>query len=149
MRQTFNLGYFSNLITIICFSLYFVICMVSSSRFSPLTLMVVGAPQMTMQQYLSTSPCFQRISKLHFSPVHSWMLSFHLFFCLPLLLALFNVPRRTVFAIPEDLEMWTYHLSFRFFPMVRSSCTLIAFWIQLRTSSFVTWSSLEIFKSLL
>ena len=57
-------------------------------------------------------------------PVHSLMLSSHLFFCLPLLLAPFTVPCRIVFAMPEDLEMWPYHLSFRFFTMVRrSSCT--------------------------
>ena len=74
-------------------------------------------------------------------PVHSLMLSSYLFFCLPFLLAPFTVPCRIVFAMPEDLEMWPYHLSFRFFTMVRrSSCTPIAFWILLRTSSFVTWS---------
>ena len=73
--------------------------------------------------------------------VHSLMLSSHLFFCLPLLLAPFTVPCRTVFDMPEDLEMWPYHLSFLFFTIVRrSSCTPIAFWILLRTSSFVTWS---------
>ena len=74
-------------------------------------------------------------------PIHSLMLSSHLFFCLPLLFAPFTVPCRIVFAMPEDLEMWRYHLSFHFFTMVtRSSCTPIAFWILLRTSSFVTWS---------
>ena len=50
--------------------------------------------------------------------VHSLMLSSHLFFCLPLLLAPFTVPCRIVFAMPEDLEMWPYNLSFRFFTMV-------------------------------
>ena len=74
-------------------------------------------------------------------PVHSLMLSSHLFFCLPLLLAPFTVPCRIVFVMPEALGMWPYHPSFRFFTMVRrSSCTPIAFWILLRTSSFVTWS---------
>ena len=74
-------------------------------------------------------------------PVHSLMLSFHIFFCFPLLLAPFTVPCRIVFAMTEDLEVWPYHLSFRFFTMVRrSSCTPVAFWILLRTSSFVTWS---------
>ena len=74
-------------------------------------------------------------------PVHSLMLSSHLFFCLPLLRVPFTVPCRIVFAMPEELEMWPYHLSFRFFTMVRrSSCTPVAFWILLRTSSFVTWS---------
>ena len=60
-------------------------------------------------------------------PVHSLMLSFHLFFCLPLLLVPFTVPCRIVFAMPEDLEMWPYHPSFRFFTMVRrSSCTTMS-----------------------
>ena len=73
--------------------------------------------------------------------VRSLMLYSHLFFCLPLLLAPFTAPCRIVFAMPEDLEMWLYYLSFRFFTMVRrSSCTLIAFWILLRITSFVTWS---------
>ena len=54
-------------------------------------------------------------------PFHSLMLSSHLFFCLPLLLAPFTVPCRIVFAMPEDLEMWPHHLSFRFFTMVRRS----------------------------
>ena len=48
-------------------------------------------------------------------PVQSLTLSSHLFFCLPLLLAPFTVPCRIVFTMPEDLEMWPYHLSFRFF----------------------------------
>ena len=56
-------------------------------------------------------------------PVHSLMLSSYLFFCLPLLLALFIVPCRIVFAMPEHLEMWPYHLSFCFFIMIRRSST--------------------------
>ena len=60
--------------------------------------------------------------------VHSLMLSSHLFFCLSLILAPFTVPCRTVFAMPENLEMWPYHPSFHFFTMVRrSSCTPVAF----------------------
>ena len=39
-------------------------------------------------------------------PVHSLILSFHLFFSLPLHLFPFNVLCRTVFAKPEDLQMW-------------------------------------------
>ena len=31
----------------------------------------------------------------------------------------FTVPCRMVFALLEDLEMWPYHLSFRFVTMVR------------------------------
>ena len=44
-------------------------------------------------------------------PVHSLILSSHLFFCLPLFLFPFTVPCRIVFAIPEDLETWPNHLS--------------------------------------
>ena len=47
-------------------------------------------------------------------PVHSLILSSHLFFCLPLFLFPFTVPCRIVFAKPEDLETWPNHLSFRF-----------------------------------
>ena len=56
-----------------------------------------------------------------FIPVHSLMLSSHLFFCLPHLLFPFTVPCMIVFAKPEDFEMWQNHLSFRFFARVRSS----------------------------
>ena len=51
------------------------------------------------------------------SRLHSLMLSLHLFFCRPLCLAPFTVPCRIVFAMPEDLEMLPYHLSFCFFTM--------------------------------
>ena len=43
-------------------------------------------------------------------PVHSLILSSHLFFCLPLFLFPFTVPCRIVFAKPEDLEAWPNHL---------------------------------------
>ena len=49
-------------------------------------------------------------------PVHSLILSSHLFFCLLLFLFPFTVPYcRIVFAKPENLETWPNHLSFRFF----------------------------------
>ena len=54
-------------------------------------------------------------------PVHSLILTSHLFFCLPLFLFPFTVPCRFVFAKPEDLETWPNHLSFRFLTRVRSS----------------------------
>ena len=41
-------------------------------------------------------------------PVHSLMLSSHLFFCLPLLLAPFTVPCRIVFAMPSEFP-FLYH----------------------------------------
>ena len=54
-------------------------------------------------------------------PVHSLILSSHLFFCLPLFLFPSTVPCRIVFAKPESLETWPNHLSFRFLTRVRSS----------------------------
>ena len=82
-------------------------------------------------------------------PVHSLILSSHLFFCLPLFLFPFTVPCRIVFAKPEDLETWPNHLSFRFLSRVRSSSySPMAAWIFLRTSSLVTWSLYEMFNSL-
>ena len=82
-------------------------------------------------------------------PVHSLILSSHLFFCLPLFLFPFTVPCRIVFAKPEDLETWPNHLSFRFLTKVRSSSySPMAAWIFLRTSSLVTWSLYEMFNSL-
>ena len=68
-------------------------------------------------------------------PVHSLILSSHLFFCLPLFLVFFTVPCRTVFAKPEDLETWPNHLSFRFLTRARSSSYFpMAAWILSRTS---------------
>ena len=75
------------------------------------------------------------------NPVHSLILSSHLFFCLPLFLFPFTVPCRIVFAKPEDLETWPNHLSFHFLTRVRSSSySPMAAWIFLRTSSLATWS---------
>ena len=54
-------------------------------------------------------------------PVHSLILSSHLFFCLPLFLFPFSVPCRIVFAKPEDLETWPNYLSFRFLTRSRIS----------------------------
>ena len=82
-------------------------------------------------------------------PVHSLILSSHLFFCLPLFLFPFTVPCRIVFAKPEDLETWPNHLSFRFLTRVRSSSySPMAAWIFLRTYLLVTWSLYEMFNSL-
>ena len=82
-------------------------------------------------------------------PVHSLILSSHIFFCLPLFLFPFTVPCRIVFAKPGDLETWPNHLSFRFLTRVRSSSySPMAAWIFLRTSSLVTWSLYEMFNSL-
>ena len=100
---------------------------------SPLTLTVVGALQMTLQQYFSSSSC----------P----------FFDVVFPSLLLTYPPFWSFHYPQQNclwhEMWPYHLSFRHFTMVRrSSCTPVAFWILLRTSSFVIWSLWEMFRSL-
>ena len=59
-------------------------------------------------------------------PVHSLMLSSHLFLCLPILLPPFTVPCKTVLARPDERETRPYHCSLRLFTMVRSSCGPIA-----------------------
>ena len=71
----------------------------------------------TIPFHSSLSSAALRESPNHI-PVHSLMLSSHLFLCLPLLLAPFTVPCRIVVAMPGDLEMWPYHQSFRFFTML-------------------------------
>ena len=77
-------------------------------------------------------------------PVHSLMLSSHLFLCVPCLLPPFNVPCKMVLARPDELETCSYHFSLRVFTVVsRSSCGLIACQILAQTSSLVTWSLYE------
>ena len=89
------------------------------------------------------------LAKKKIIPVHSLILSSHLFFCLSLFLFPFTVPCRIVFARPEDLETWPNHLIFRFLTRVRSSSySPMAVWIFLRTSSLVSWSLYEMFNSL-
>ena len=68
-------------------------------------------------------------------PVHTLMLSSHLFHCLPCLLPPFTVPCKMVLARDDELETCPYHFSLRLLPMVmRSSCGPIACWILARTS---------------
>ena len=77
-------------------------------------------------------------------PVHSMMLSSHLFLCPPCLLPPFNVPCKMVLARPDEWETWPYHCSLRLFTIIRrSSCGPIACWILARTFSLVTWSLYE------
>ena len=77
-------------------------------------------------------------------PVHSLMLSYHLFLCLPCLLPTFTVPCKMVLGRPDKRETWPYHCSLRLFTIVtRSSCGPTACWILARTSLLVTWSLYE------
>ena len=73
-------------------------------------------------------------------PVHSLILSAHLFFCPPLFLFPFSVPCRIVFAQPQGLATWPNHLSLRFLTRIRSSSySPMAALIFLRTSSLLTY----------
>ena len=74
---------------------------------SLLKVMVIGAPDefATIPFHLVMfSAALLEVTKS--IPVHSLILSSHLFFCLPLILFPFIVLCRIVFAKPEDLEMW-------------------------------------------
>ena len=74
-------------------------------------------------------------------PVHSGMLSSHLFSCLPLLLPPGTVPCRIVLASPVDLVTCPYHFSLRRFTLVkRSSWGPMACRVLVRTSSLEMWS---------
>ena len=74
-------------------------------------------------------------------PVHSGMLSSHLFFCLPRLLPPWTVPYMIVLTSPDDLVMCPYHLSLRCLTVVRrSSWGPMACRVMFRTSSLEMWS---------
>ena len=82
-------------------------------------------------------------------PVHSMMLSSHLFLCLPCLFPPSTVPCKMVLARPDEWETWRCHCSLHLFTMVRRSlCCPIACWILARTSSLVTWSLYEMRRTL-
>ena len=76
-------------------------------------------------------------------PVHSLMLSSHLFLCPPCLLPPFTVPWKMVLAGPDERETWPHPCTLHLFKMIRSLYGPIACWILARTSSFVTWSLYE------
>ena len=79
-------------------------------------------------------------------PVHSLMLSFHLFLCLPCLLPLFTVPSKTVLARPDERKTCPYHFSLHLFK--RSLCGPIACWILAWTYLLVTCSLYEMRSNL-
>ena len=78
------------------------------------------SPEMALQQYLSTLLCLPLPSR-NLQTFLSILWSSHLFFCLSLLLTPFTIPCRIVFTTPKDLEIWLYHLSFLFLPMLGDS----------------------------
>ena len=72
------------------------------------------------------------------------MLSSH-FFCLPCIHPPFSVPCKIVLARPDEWQTCLYHCNLRLFTMFKtSSCGPIACWIEVRTSSLVTWSTINI-----
>ena len=82
-------------------------------------------------------------------PVHSLILSSHLFFSLPLLLFLLIVLCRIVFAKPEDFQTWPNHLSVCFLTRVGSSShSLMAAWIFLQTSSLVSNGNMVLVRNI-
>ena len=98
------------------------------------------APQMILQPVSSTALWDLANSR----PVHSLMLSSHLFFCLPCLLPPFTVSCKMVLARPDKWETCPYHCSLCLFTIVRrSSCGPIACLVLAQTSSLVTWSLYE------
>ena len=118
----------------------FHLCMFTFTSTYPLTTGVSGAPQVTSQPVSSYFSMFSTAfwDLANFRPVHSLMLSSHLFLCLPCLLPPFTVPCKMVLARPDEREAFPYHFSLRFFTMVRrSSCGPIVCWILAPTSSLV------------
>ena len=65
-------------------------------------------------------------------PVHSLMLSSHLFLGLSCLLPPFPVPCTMVLARPDARESWPNHCSLLLFTMVRSSCGPIVYWTYMQ-----------------
>ena len=89
----------------------------------------------TLEFHLVHFSCPSCPVKVH--PVHSNTCIFsYLFLCISLLASSFTVPCITVFAKPEDLEMWPNQHSFCFLAIARGSLySPISAWIFLRTSS--------------
>ena len=79
-------------------------------------------------------------------PVHSLILSSHLFFCLPPLLFPFTVPCRIVFPKTEDLESWPNHLSFLIITSGSNSSQRPAFFSLTLQSKFMIHRHTEIWK---
>ena len=98
----------------------------------------------TTDDFTSSFPHFSLFSTVLWNlvnsrPVHSLMLSSHLFFCLPCFLLPFFVPCKMVLARPDEQETCPYHCSLHLLMMVRSLCGPIACWILAQTSLLVTW----------
>ena len=83
-------------------ALHFIIIIIIIIIVYPLTARVIGASQMISQPVSSIFLCSQLppgTCMANSRPVHSLMLSSHLFFCLPCLLPPFTVPCKMVLAL--------------------------------------------------
>ena len=111
------------------------------SHLSPVTSRVVGAPQVTLQRYVSTFPCislpsgnlqipFQSIS--FYLPISSSVFISFLF--LSLLLAELSSPTQRIMRYDHTIRVSVFSM------LRKSPCTPVALWILLRTSSFVKTS---------
>ena len=105
----------------------------------------------TTNDFLNSFLHFSRFSTAfwglpNFRPVHSLILSSHLFFCLPCFLSPFTVPCKMVLAIPDEheWETFSYYCSLHFFTMVkRSLCGPTACWTLAHTSLLEKWCPYE------
>ena len=90
---------------------------------------------MILQPVFAIFPC-SPLPLTNSRPVHSLMLSSHLFLYPSCLLIPFSVPCKMVLARPDERETWLYHCSLRLLTVVRrSSCGPTSCWILARTSS--------------
>ena len=119
---------------------FYVLLILLTSCIYPKVRETVGAPLKTSQPNSSIPP-LGLSQGLSFRPVHSRMLSSHLFLCLPLALCPCTVPCKMVLASPCDLTTCPYHFSLHFFTVVsRSSKGPMECWICFLSSSLVMWS---------
>ena len=99
----------------------------------PLTARIVGPLQ--VHDFTTTSLHFSLFSTALWDlansrPVHSLVMSSHLFFCLHRLLPSFIIPCKTVLARPNERQTYPCQCSLRLFTMVRKSLRdPIACWI--------------------
>ena len=119
--------------------------LIISTLIYPLTMRVVGAPQMIWQQFLPFFPVLHcPLGLANSRPLNSLMLSSHLFLYLPCFLPPYTVPCNMVLVRPDEREKKPFHCSLCLFTMVRSSCGPIACWILAHISSLVTWYGMRV-----
>ena len=84
----------------------------------------------------------------NYRPVHSQMLSFHLFLYLPCLHTFHHTLQDNFgHTLMNGRQTCPHHCNLRIFTMVRRpSCGTIACWILARTSSFLAWSLYEMYS---